>query len=561
MKRLLLLLASLPLWAANTTVSQHITNPDGTDASGTAYIRMSGTCKNGSNYVGDKTITQKFTAGVFSVSLVPTDACPTTGSAGSAWLIGTTYAANARVTYAGLIYNAAAASTGVQPGTDTTKWTVVSPSYTVSWVFTGGRTRAQTWVVPTSGTALTVDSVVVAQEDLASVPVAGAAGPAGANGAPGADGPTGPVGPTGPSGAGAVGPYLCAASAVSSIACTHNLGSSTPWTVCYDASGNMLGSTGASTTVTSVVATSTNVATVTFSASTTGTCVFTTGSVGPQGATGTTGATGPTGPAGATGPTGPTGATGPTGPPGSGSIASTTNLLAGDGAGAGVSAGFAPADVERLSQSQTVAGDRTYSGAQNAAGATHTTPAKTGVAGSKPSTCTVGEEYFASDATAGQNKYYCTATNTWTQQLNSGGATIGYVLRMAMTLNSMACGGSLFFGDISANSSSDNNAWRVAIPKTGTIKAITLNLYNPTSITTPAGDGIFAYILGTSGTTPTTLSSSITWPTQFTSYHNVYSGLSVAVTAGDLLGGKLTASTCASGAATSSIASVAVYIE
>jgi hypothetical protein len=46
----------------------------------------------------------------------------------------------------------------------------------------------------------------------------------------------------------------------------------------------------------------------------------------------------------------------------------------------------------------------------------HTLPSKKGLASAKPATCTVGEEYFATDATAGQNKYYCTATNTWTQQ-------------------------------------------------------------------------------------------------------------------------------------------------
>lgn len=40
---------------------------------------------------------------------------------------------------------------------------------------------------------------------------------------------------------------------------------------------------------------------------------------------------------------------------------------------------------------------------------------------SLPSTCTVGDLYFKSDATAGQNIYECAATNTWTQQLNTGG--------------------------------------------------------------------------------------------------------------------------------------------
>lgn len=40
---------------------------------------------------------------------------------------------------------------------------------------------------------------------------------------------------------------------------------------------------------------------------------------------------------------------------------------------------------------------------------------------SLPATCVVGQVFFKSDATAGQNIYECAATNTWTQQLNSGG--------------------------------------------------------------------------------------------------------------------------------------------
>lgn len=63
----------------------------------------------------------------------------------------------------------------------------------------------------------------------------------------------------------------------------------------------------------------------------------------------------------------------------------------------------------------------TYSaGTQNFNGADHLI-VKNGITSSKPATCSVGEIYFASDATPGQNWYFCTATNTWTQQLNSGG--------------------------------------------------------------------------------------------------------------------------------------------
>jgi len=50
-----------------------------------------------------------------------------------------------------------------------------------------------------------------------------------------------------------------------------------------------------------------------------------------------------------------------------------------------------------------------------------TSPAQTGTAAGIPATCAVGQTYFASDATAGKNLYFCTATNTWTQMVSSGG--------------------------------------------------------------------------------------------------------------------------------------------
>jgi hypothetical protein len=52
-------------------------------------------------------------------------------------------------------------------------------------------------------------------------------------------------------------------------------------------------------------------------------------------------------------------------------------------------------------------------GTVNMSSATSTRPVKTGTA--TPGTCTVGEMFFDTDATAGQNLYNCTATNTWTQ--------------------------------------------------------------------------------------------------------------------------------------------------
>jgi len=61
-------------------------------------------------------------------------------------------------------------------------------------------------------------------------------------------------------------------------------------------------------------------------------------------------------------------------------------------------------------------------GTQNFSGAAHTLPEVKGLTAAKPAACTVGEVYFATDATAGQNQFYCTAANTWTQQLGGGGS-------------------------------------------------------------------------------------------------------------------------------------------
>jgi hypothetical protein len=116
----------------------------------------------------------------------------------------------------------------------------------------------------------------------------------------GAAGPTGATGATGPVGAA---PFSCTVTSVSSIACTHNLNTSNPWVTCYDNQSppQMLGSTGAATSVSSIIATTANVATIGFSGTTTGVCLISTGSAGPAGATGTTGTTGSTGATGATG--------------------------------------------------------------------------------------------------------------------------------------------------------------------------------------------------------------------------------------------------------------------
>jgi hypothetical protein len=68
----------------------------------------------------------------------------------------------------------------------------------------------------------------------------------------------------------------------------------------------------------------------------------------------------------------------------------------------------------------TINGSRTIQGSWDASGANWTKPAKSG--STLPATCSVGEVFFKVGAAAGQNLYFCTATNTWTQM--SGGAGI-----------------------------------------------------------------------------------------------------------------------------------------
>jgi len=72
--------------------------------------------------------------------------------------------------------------------------------------------------------------------------------------------------------------------------------------------------------------------------------------------------------------------------------------------------------VYSLTAQTVVNGGRVQIGSWNASGATQTLPAKSGTIAQLPATCAVGAEYFATNATAGQNMYYCTATNVWTQQ-------------------------------------------------------------------------------------------------------------------------------------------------
>lgn len=68
-------------------------------------------------------------------------------------------------------------------------------------------------------------------------------------------------------------------------------------------------------------------------------------------------------------------------------------------------------------------GPRTYVGGHDATQASHTSPVKTDLLANRPTTCTVGEMFFATDAAAGGNIYLCTSTNTWTQLTGGSGGS------------------------------------------------------------------------------------------------------------------------------------------
>jgi hypothetical protein len=74
----------------------------------------------------------------------------------------------------------------------------------------------------------------------------------------------------------------------------------------------------------------------------------------------------------------------------------------------------------------TLNGGRVVWGQWDAGNATATKPAKTRT--SLPATCSVGEQFFKTDAGAGQNLHFCTAVNTWTQ-MTGGGASAPLTFR------------------------------------------------------------------------------------------------------------------------------------
>jgi hypothetical protein len=105
---------------------------------------------------------------------------------------------------------------------------------------------------------------------------------------------------------------------------------------------------------------------------------------------------------------------------GGGSTSPVTSVFGRVGAVAAQAGDYTAAQVTNAAQ--TNSNNAFTAGTQDFSGAAHTLPAKVGTSTNIPASCTTGEMYFATDATAGQNWYYCTAANTWTPQTAGGGS-------------------------------------------------------------------------------------------------------------------------------------------
>lgn len=104
-----------------------------------------------------------------------------------------------------------------------------------------------------------------------------------------------------------------------------------------------------------------------------------------------------------------------------GSLGTTSQVLVGNASGAPawttLTSGLLPATVVYNNASNAYS-----TGTQNFSSAAHTIPTiVVASVGALPGTCTAGELAFVTGATAGQQIYECSATNTWTQQTGGGG--------------------------------------------------------------------------------------------------------------------------------------------
>jgi len=81
----------------------------------------------------------------------------------------------------------------------------------------------------------------------------------------------------------------------------------------------------------------------------------------------------------------------------------------------------------------------------------------------RTSSCTIGQMYFATDATAGQNLYLCTAANTWTRVSGSGsgGSATSYALTMDGSTTALGDGSTVTWSCGSGNAAQCTTTWTI----------------------------------------------------------------------------------------------------
>ncbi len=120
-------------------------------------------------------------------------------------------------------------------------------------------------------------------------------------------------------------------------------------------------------------------------------------------------------------------------------LLSAKDIVAGTGVISTLSGGTSILSVD-TTVIPSFSGANVFTGSDDFTSAGSTAPNKTGTAASLPSSCTVGQTYFETNAAAGQNLFGCTGTNTWTQ-LSGGSGGGGSTTTETREYPTVACSG------------------------------------------------------------------------------------------------------------------------
>lgn len=295
-----------------------------------------------------------------------------------------------------------------------------------------------------------------------------------------------------------------------------------------------------------------------------------TGAQGIQGVQGAQGVPGADGAKGDKGDTGATGASGSQGIPGTAATVAVGTVSTG-AAGSSVAvtnSGTSSAAVLNFTIPQGLKGDTGATGSQGAKGDTGATGAKgdTGTQGIPGTAATVS----IGTVTTGVAGSSATVTNSGTSSaavLNfsipqgaTGAAgtsgTTGYTLQMRTVSSGNGLGGAvtLYVGAVGAVTS-NNSTYFITVPKSGTIKAIEYSVLTGSGTSSSSPATFVLYDL----TTATALDTVSQVVNSFVPVVNYHTGLSIPVTAGDQLQGRIT--TASGATATAWQVCITLYIE